>query len=432
MAHRGYFQLGQTEIANTARTVAYMRNGVRNASTEVVTDDSWPMLAYFLGRDTDWQRPEVDHDCPWYDRTESASAEFAGVWVLRADGLDTTPLDRDVIEGAVAGGGFGVLRTPPREVEMEALVLGATPAGLHYGLGWLGSALRGDNCQDGGGPRNLTFLEAAPGFDAQQTPEQVAVLGAAQSRMLAQVALTGPVQVDEWLSPWVAEQRGATVARVTFTLTAGSPWVWRTPTRLLTGLTPALGTAQSLTFENVGPGGVLADCDVDGGLLVDPAADPLVALPRPVSPAAAVGMQPLLSRRSRWQLDAGRLPRWAETVPTVRVHTGPQAERAVRIQWVQGNAVTQQDVTCGSVGEALIGYLPANSTLTLDAVTGDATVLTSDGRLLDATPVVTGRWGGPWRAPVLRCAQAYTLVVDTMQDVHTDVRVDVDGLVRQP
>lgn len=425
-------QLGQTEIANTARTVAYMSNGVKNVTTDVITDDSWPLLAYFLGREENWVLPELDDDCPWYDRTESASAEFAGVWPLRVDGLDSTPLDREVIEAAVAGGGFGVDRTPPRRVEVEALVIGATPAGLRYGLGWLGSALRGDNCADGGHPRNLLFLESAPPFDAQMTAEEAQLLGGAESRMLSQVAQTGALVVEETFSPWVAENRQPTIARVTFELTAGVPWIWRTPTRLVTGLQPATGAAQSLTFENVGPGGIFEDCATDFELLVDPLTAPLASLPRPVSPAASVGMQPLQSRRITWTLDAGRLPRWAETIPNIVIRTGGQSERSIRVQWVEGVTTTDVDITCNSVGEAMIGYIPANATFTLDAVTGEATVVTSDGRFLDATPVVTGRWGGPWRAPVLRCAQPYTLVVDTMQTVHPNVRVDVDGLVRQP
>lgn len=432
MTHRGWLQLGQTEIANTARTVAYMKAGVRNATTEVVTDDSWPLLPYWLGRTTTWTRPELDDDCQWYDPTESASAEFAGIWPLRVDGLDSTPLDREVIEGAVSGGGFGVFRTPPRRVEVEALVIGATPAGLQYGLGWLGSALRGDNCDDGGLPRSLTFLESAPAFDAQMTPAQVQLLGNAESRMLAQVVQTGELKVEDTFSPWVPEGRGATVAKVSFELTAGVPWVWRTPMRLVSGLQPSLGEPQSLRFENVGPGGVLEACGDSYGLLVDPQSGPLATLPRPVTPAAAVGMQPLQSRRTTWTLDSGRLPRWAETIPTVTITTGPQAERALRVQWVEGMVTTQTDIACNSVGEALVGYIPPYSTLTLDAVTGEAQVITSDGRMLDAAPVVTGRWGGPWRAPVLRCSAAYTLVLDTLQDVHSAVRVDVDGLVRQP
>lgn len=432
MTFRGYLQLGQTEIVNTSRTITYARNGVRNNTTEIVTDDSWPHLPVWLGRDEVYQLPELDNDCPWYDSTESASAEFAGIWPMNIEGLDTTPLDREIIEGATAGGGFGVDRTPPRTVTVEAILIAKTPMGLQYGLGWLGSALRGDNCDDGGRPRSLQFLAAAPAFDPLATPEDVRQLANAEARMLSQVVQTEALTIEETFSPWSYENRGATCARVTFELTAGVPWIWRTPTPLVTGIQPALGIPQAVRFENVGEDGVLEACGDDLALLTDPHSAPLATLPRPVSPAASVGLEPLQSRRTRWTLDAGRMPRWAETVPTITVTTGPVEERSIRLQWVEGMAANDTDITCNSVGEAMIGYLPANSTCTLDAVTGDATVVTADGRALDATPVVTGRWGGPWRAPVLRCAQAYTLVIDTMQDVHNDVRLAIDGLVRQP
>lgn len=432
MAHRGWLQLGQTEIVNVARTTTYMRGGVRNHTTELVTDDSWPALPVWLGRDTTYTRPELDDDCPWHDPTESASAEFAGVWPMSIEGLDTTPLDREVIEGAITGGGFGVLRTPPRTITIEALIIAATPAGLAYGLGWFGSALRGDNCDDGGHPRSLHFLASTPPFDAQMTASDVAAFGNAEARMLAQVTQTGALTIEETFSPWALEDRGATCARVSFELTAGVPWIWRNPTPLVSGLVPATGVEENLTFENVGPGGVLAACGDDLSLLTDPLSAPLASLPRPISPAAAVGLSPLQSRRTRWTLEAGRLPRWAETIPTVSITTGPQEERSIRLQWVEGLATNDTDIACSSVGEAMIGYLPPNATCTLDAVTGEAMVITSDGRTLDATPVTTGRWGGPWRSPILRCSQSYTLVIDTLRDIHPNVQVDIDGMVRQP
>ena len=62
MPHRGYLRIGQTELANTRRTVSYLENGVRNVSTEVVTDDSWPMLPWYLGRDDEWVTPAEDDD----------------------------------------------------------------------------------------------------------------------------------------------------------------------------------------------------------------------------------------------------------------------------------------------------------------------------------------------------------------------------------
>jgi len=262
-------------------------------------------------------------------------------------------------------------------------------------------------------------------------PDEVMRLGNAESRMLVDVVQTKGLQIEEQFGPWAPEGRGATAARVSFELTAGVPYIWRTPINLLAGLLPSKGVAKSLLFENVGPGGVLAACDNRETYLVDPKSAPLTTIPRPISPNAAVGMQPLESLRSTWLLEAGRLPIWAETVPSVTIRTGEKDERYIRIQWVEGLVNAEKDIRCETVGEALIGYIPANSQFTLDAMTGEARVITPKGIELDATPVVTGRWGGPWRPPVLACSQPYTLVVDTLRDVSARTSVAVDGYVRQ-
>lgn len=430
MAHRGWFQLGDTELVNTVRTVAYARAGVLNASARVVTDDSWPMLPRWLGREEYYRRPEADDDCPWRDRSESASAEFAGVWPMSVEGLDTTPADREVVESAVVGGGFGVLRTPPRSVTVEALLIGSTPAGLRYGLEWLSGVLRGTGEVD----RQLLFLDSTPPFDARATAEQIRRLADAHVRMLANVALTEPVKIEETFSPWVADGHGATVARVSFELTAGIPWMWRLPTPLVEGLQPWRGEPEVARFEHAGVDGVCpGTCVEDLPILVDPTSQPLSLLPRPLTPAAHAACEPLESRSLRWVLEPGRVPRWAETLPTVTIHTGAREERSIRLQWAQGNITRPgRDFACASVGEAMVGYLPAESTCTLDAVTGEATVVTKDGQRLDATPVVTGRWGGPWRAPVLEGSSPYTLLIDTEEAVDRGVRIDIDAVVRQP
>lgn len=426
--YRGFLQLGQVELANSNRTVRYMMNGVRNLSTEVVTDDSWSMMPWFLGREREWLTPAEDDDCPWIDPSESASLEFAGVWPMRVDGLDSTPLDREVVESATDGGGFGNVRTPTRTISVEALLIGSTPAGLQYGLGWLNSVLRGD-VSGGvpGEPRDLLFLASAPPVDPEMTVDQVALLGNAESRMVSSVVLTSPMEVDETLSPWVHEGRGATVARVTFELTAGVPWVWRMPQVLASGLRPFAGVEDSVVFDNT-PRSAGNGSDV----LNDPSSPPLTALPRPVTPAAALGLYPLESKRLMWRLEAGVLSPWFEALPTITVETGARAERALRFQWVRGVPAPGSDISEESIGEALVRYLPPRSTLTLDAVTGRSQVVTESGEVLNATPVTTGRHGGPWRAPVLSGRESYTLVIDAERSVSADVTVQVDAMVRRP
>ena len=424
-------QLGQTEIANSRRVVRYMEHGVKNISAEVMTDDSWPGLATWLGREDDWILPELDEDCPWYDPSIPASAEFAGVWPMQVEGLDSTPLDRETIEGAVVGGSFGVDRIPPRVITVEAVLIARSPAGLRYGVEWLGSALRGSNCRDGGGPRRLQFLNSAPAMDDRMTPENIQLAGNAESRMVVDVVQTGALEIEESFGTWALEGHQPTGVRVSFELTAGVPYIWRTPLSLASGLRPADGVERTLRFENVDEYGNLARCEGQLSTLVDPEAAPLVDIARPVSVNALAGTKPLVSRRSSWVLEGGRLPLWAETVPSVIIESGSQAERSIRLQWVEGVVDTDDDVTCQTIGEAMVGYVPPNSRMVLDALTGGATVITEDGLELNATPVVSGRWGGPWRPPVFACGNSYTLIIDSLVGVSGATRVSIDGYVRQ-
>ena len=424
-------QLGQTEIANSRRVVRYMEHGVKNISAEVMTDDSWPGLATWLGREDDWILPELDEDCPWYDPSIPASAEFAGVWPMQVEGLDSTPLDRETIEGAVVGGSFGVDRIPPRVITVEAVLIARSPAGLRYGVEWLGSALRGSNCRDGGGPRRLQFLNSAPAMDGRMTPENIQLAGNAESRMVVDVVQTGALEIEESFGTWALEGHQPTGVRVSFELTAGVPYIWRTPLSLASGLRPADGVERTLRFENVDEYGNLARCEGQLSTLVDPEAAPLVDIARPVSVNALAGTKPLVSRRSSWVLEGGRLPLWAETVPSVIIESGSQAERSIRLQWVEGVVDIDDDVTCQTIGEAMVGYVPPNSRMVLDALTGGATVITEDGLELNATPVVSGRWGGPWRPPVFACGNSYTLIIDSLVGVSGATRVSIDGYVRQ-
>lgn len=350
---------------------------------------------------------------------------------MQVEGLDSTPLDRETIEGAVVGGSFGVDRIPPRVITVEAVLIARSPAGLRYGVEWLGSALRGSNCRDGGGPRRLQFLNSAPAMDDRMTPENIQLAGNAESRMVVDVVQTGALEIEESFGTWALEGHQPTGVRVSFELTAGVPYIWRTPLSLASGLRPADGVDRTLRCENVDEYGNLARCDGQLTTLVDPEASPLVDIPRPVSANALAGTKPLVSRRSSWVLEGGRLPLWAETVPSVIIESGSQAERLIRLQWVEGVVDIDDDVTCQTIGEAMVGYVPPNSRMVLDALTGGATVITEDGLELNATPVVSGRWGGPWRPPVFACGNSYTLIIDSLVGVSGATRISIDGYVRQ-
>lgn len=118
-------------------------------------DDSWPWLAAFLGDGT--YRPEL---APWYVSEIPESGEFAGVWVMDVQGLDTARVERVVTETVGDGGVAAPHRDATRVITFEALLIGCSNAGVQYGLNWLTCLLRDTNDNV---TTKLRYLNAHPG-----------------------------------------------------------------------------------------------------------------------------------------------------------------------------------------------------------------------------------------------------------------------------
>jgi hypothetical protein len=100
-------------------------------------DDSWPGQREWL-KDIEY-RPEL---APWYTSEIPESGEFGGIWVLTLDGLDSTSSERSVTQTVGAGAVAGPARDASREINVSALLLGCTNAGVEHGLKWLTNELR--------------------------------------------------------------------------------------------------------------------------------------------------------------------------------------------------------------------------------------------------------------------------------------------------
>ena len=429
MPHRGWLKLGGTEIANTRRAATYFETAECASSLSVVRDDSWLDLHRYLQEDAPYMSPEAD-GAPWYDDDSPSSSEFLGVWVLGLDGLDSAPMSRSPISSAGAGGGFAAPRWGVREIRVEAVLAGATPAGLEYGIEWLNSALVQDQCEEIGEARVLRFLSAAPYIPWEATDEEVRAAGYEQERWVGDVVVTSPVDVVSRFGRWDADPRQTIAARVEFVLTAGNPFVWKARRSLVAPTALSSGTPQTVTFERVDEyGNWSGTCPDPGEPLFDPALPDPVRLPRPMTPTSAVGTMPFESLRSLINVPASSVRPWETMLPTVVLQAGAVDERSIRIQWVRGTDLS--DVACSSIGEAIVGYIPAGATLTLDGVTGRATVVRAGSSVeQDATSVVSGRNGAPWRPPVLRCGEEHTLVVDAASTVDAGTIVAASGAVR--
>lgn len=426
--HRGYLQLGNTEIANTRRLVSYMENTGCSNTLEVRNDDSWIDAHRWLQHDP-YTVPLVDA-APWVNELQPYTGDFLGVWVLSMGGMDSAPLRREAIEAAGAGGGFTGIRWGVREINVEAVLVGATPVGLEYGIEWLNAALVQDQCSPVGTGRQLRFLQSAPYMGWDATDQEVRAAGVEQERLLHNVVCTSPVTVVERFGRWDKDGAQSIAARVEFTLSAGNPFVWKAQRSLVSPTQLAAGAVRQVYFEQVDANGAWPSmCVDDNPPLTDPSLPATKLLPRPVTPASEIGYTPFVSRHTEIAVPGSLVRPWETMVPTVTIMAGPQDERSVRIQWVRGS--NTDNVACDSVGEVMIGYIPANSVFTLDGVTGRATVRRAGASEdVDATAVVTGRNGAPWRAPQLRCGEEHTMVVQAADSVHAAALVAAYGNVR--
>lgn len=425
--YAGYLALGSQEIINNRRAAAHIENGICARGVELVHDDSWRYTHAWLG-DDDYETP-AGTGAPWVQEGRPESLEFGGVWGLNIEGLETGAVEQDVLEGVLDGGSAGYRRLPTRKITVEALLSAQSARGLQWGLRWLNRALLSDGCELGAEPRDLTFLESAPEYEQRGREADWARAGADRTRQVTSVVVTQLPEVQETFGSSVLRgEAGGTMARVEFELTALVPLIWSAPVALLEEQRLALGEELTTRFTELDEdGNCPALCSQDEGVLLDPDQGGLWSLPRPAAPGAVLGCRPLESRRSLYTVPEGLVPLAGEMRPTVEVRAGARDERNIRIRWARGKVYDDgAGLDCATVGEAMVSYLPAGAVLTLDGRSGRAWAATRGGEILDATTVVVGRAGAPWRAPRMTCGAPYTVVVDA--EPETDARVQITGV----
>lgn len=125
-----------------------------------------------------------------------------------------------------------------------------------------------------------------------------------------------------------------------------------------------------------------------------------------------------LWRRKWWQINAGDVREWFDTLPTVQIRTGAQAERQLRVRYYANpfnrpiEALSQDDFC----GEIIVSYLPADSVLTLDGITEMAYASVAGAPSLSADHLLYGSDGLPAQWPVLECGIGYYITLDTPTD----------------
>ncbi|AUM16443.1 MULTISPECIES: hypothetical protein [Rhodococcus] len=427
MAYRGLLFYGDTELINSRRTVAHILNGVRPLSLEVRHDDSWPHTARLLAH-----APYVMPDeAPWHTPGDPDSLEFAGVWPMSVDGLDTSTLSREIVEGLGDGATTGVTRFGSKQITITALLVASSAAGAEFGLRWLTERLA--DASDVGAGTSLRFLSAAPELDPDLTGVATRAAMAGRWRTLYQVVTTAPPTVTGRFGFTRGQDTQASVFAVSWTMTALIPHVFHDPVvaiadSSLTGISTSTPT-WTVAVDGECDGGCT---DTGAAVLVDPEAAAAARVVRELTTVGSSGVcVPLESKRIAQAVpaDPGRAAR--PDVVRVAVTTGAQVARGLRLQIVPGTGIEAWELAerCGALTEIGISYIPAGSTLTLDGATGTAWCDTPEGRM-DAAAVVRGSGGAPWRFPLLDDIGSYGVLLDTPASL-TELTVDAWTIARE-
>jgi hypothetical protein len=278
---------------------------------------------------------------------------------------------------------------------------------MEEGIAWLREVLSHDGCSDadlGCTGREARLFSALP-----TTPAKALAL---QRSYFRTETTEGPLVTKKF------PVKGFVMWQVEFTLTAGIPWAF-------TALT-AVGTLNMDTALNfTDPAN--EDCSAIANPYDDFVADPyFTAISRP--PRPPVILPPNILAISSWRRKTLAIPtvqsdRWGRVAPVIHINTAA-AVQYLRLRFYRAGAVS-----CDHDGEFIVSYLPANSTLKLDATTREATLYTG-GRWVPAGNLLFGSSGTPFLWPSLGCQNAYTMTADLMPG-QSGVVVLLDTAVRE-
>jgi hypothetical protein len=413
VAWDGYFEYAGTEIINVARAERYARD--TQWFRPSFENDS---LAVLLG---DTYNSPMQDDAPWTDPANLDSYSFFGVYPLEITGVDDSTRTSTPVESTLDGGIAGRIRHQTKTVVFNVALMAASEAGVQYGYDWLKQALLGGACSVRGSNicagSDLCFLSSSPVVDPYYPIEHIEDCLTPYLRGLRRVVFNS--------GPTITAKRdmsdGGAVWTATFTCVAGDPWVFGAEDPVLAGMfetaDPWVGGAPEGAVLNTT--GLLyneVDCLPP---TYQPVADPLcpavILPPAPPSITLSCATIPRTWTRRLFTIPKERVPLWGEVSPTLTVRTPVDDDvRNLRVRFYVdqfGDGVLNDD-PCGYCGDIVISYIPAASTLVLDASSEQVYVESGNGLRRRADSVVFATDGTPFEWPHLSCGIGYIVTLD--------------------
>lgn len=229
--------------------------------------------------------------------------------------------------------------------------------------------------------------------------------------------------------PTIIEERklanGAIIREVDFLLVAGRPAPYG-PTRTL------LYNARMIDLDTVE--WVDTDCTVpDPAPIIDPDCPPVPAPPRPPSIETLC-----ITPEDTWQrywlpIPSEYVSTWSATSPQVTISSGAEEIRQVRVRAYPnpfGRTIGDPDYElpvdpCSFCAEFVVSYLPANTSLTVDAILERAFANVAGGPSVPANHLLYSADGSPMIWPELTCGTDYLIAIDVPEPLLDDVTVSV-------
>lgn len=421
MSHPGWLCLGGQEIVNQARVIAYADAGWKPSTAEIEACSSCgPEMALALQETNGLYSNPGSDDAPWFSESEPDSFDFGGLYVLGIDGLGPGQFTRSSTARASGRGaifGPGIQAAPV--ITVTGLLIGRTCCSTAYGLRWLRNVLRG-SCGDGCAGEDLTYLECCPEW-CEDSPEftSYADCMAPFVRILKGVTLISSPVITARIGQSCGCD-GSAMLQIQFSLSAGEPCQYREPVLLESGV--AFNTdAVDDTCEGwvlVAEGETCPDddgCGEPADCLADPGCPPPPKPPTPPAPTNPCICDPVATVSACIDVPADTIPEFAEGVPIIRVKSGSNELRQVRMRFQLNTQALPPDQLdpCTSCGEVTLSRIPPNSEFVMDGMNRTVMINCPGGLTTDATPLL-GVSGGrlPFRFPEIECASRYTMCVE--------------------
>lgn len=397
MTYLGYLQLDCRELANANRVVDHL-NGLSAVQHDYSGGDCG-CRHLRVGYDSTWPGLTYDRDVtPWHNDSVPASDQFVGVWPMSITGLDSVPVQRDVVDLVCAGGAAPVHRDTVRVIDVEVLVVGCTNAGAQFGLQWLACQLRQATVRGG---TELDFLAAHP-EDSTRPPAE---LEAELFRSVRSVVLTQAPTVTDYSGKGNGHpNRQASVLRVQFQLTALNPYVYENPTMFQV----SWNSVQNLPIQWTHQPNCTTTEACELPVLFAAGCEPERVIVRPAPIPTCAGCLPLCEvEERRWVMEADPTDMCGDTTVSMRITNTAETPLTGTFWWHQAGEY-DNDV-CSRFGSVTVNGLPQGATAVLDSIGGRPYALIG-GQRVRQVGVVSTSSGAPWSSLLLDRGLAWELV----------------------